>query len=84
VREARPRLRALYERLAQKGKKPIAAIVAVMRKLITILNAMPRDAEAAETWQMSDFLNRSMPAPRMRAASALPGLIAADGLINDV
>jgi hypothetical protein len=27
-----------------------------MRKLVTILNAMLRDAEAAKTWSMTDLL----------------------------
>jgi transposase len=35
--------RACYERLTALGKKPKVAIVAVMRKLITTLNAMLRD-----------------------------------------
>lgn len=39
-----PQLRAFYLRLIQAGKKPIVAIVAVARKLITIVNAKVRDA----------------------------------------
>ena len=35
--------RACYERLTANGKKPKVAIVAVMRKLVTTLNAMLRD-----------------------------------------
>lgn len=38
-----PTLRTFYQRLKAKGKKPKLAIVAVMRKLITILNAILRD-----------------------------------------
>ena len=38
-----PALRSFYQRLKAKGKKPKLAIVAVMRKLITILNAILRD-----------------------------------------
>jgi transposase len=38
-----PVLRAFKKRLRDDGKKPKVAIVAVMRKLITILNAMVRD-----------------------------------------
>ena len=38
-----PDLKALRERLAAAGKPPKAALVGVMRKLITILNAMLRD-----------------------------------------
>jgi len=37
-----PRLRALYDRLLAAGKKPKVALVACMRKLLTILNAMVR------------------------------------------
>ena len=40
-----PALRNLYQRLKAKGKKPKVAIVAVMRKLITILNAILRDGK---------------------------------------
>lgn len=40
-----PALRRLYKRLKAKGKKPKVAIVAVMRKLITILNAILRDGK---------------------------------------
>jgi len=38
-----PTLRAFRQRLLAAGKKPKVAIVAVMRKLLTTLNAMPRD-----------------------------------------
>ena len=36
-------IRAFYERLVQAGKPKKVAIVACMRKLLTILNAMLRD-----------------------------------------
>ena len=39
-----PTLAATYRRLTENGKKPIVALVAVMRKLITIANAKLRDA----------------------------------------
>jgi len=39
-----PELRAFYQRLIANRKKPIVAIVAVMRKLIVIANAKLRDA----------------------------------------
>ena len=39
-----PALRTFYLRLRDAGKKPIVAIVAVARKLITIINAKVRDA----------------------------------------
>jgi transposase len=38
-----PELRALYRRLKAAGKRPKVAIVACMRKLLTILNAILRD-----------------------------------------
>ena len=41
-----PAIRALYERLLARGKVEMVAIVACMRKLLTILNAMARDARA--------------------------------------
>ena len=34
-----PNLASLYKRLVARGKKPIVALVAVMRKLIVICNA---------------------------------------------
>ncbi len=37
-----PTIRTFYERLLQRGKPPVVATVAAMRKLITILNAMIR------------------------------------------
>ena len=43
ARRFNPNLREFYERLIQNGKKPIVAIVAIMRKLIVILNAKLRD-----------------------------------------
>ncbi len=39
-----PAIRALHTRLLDKGKPPMVALVACMRKLLTILNAMARDA----------------------------------------
>lgn len=39
-----PTLRAFYERLRQAGKKPIVALTATMRKLVTIANATLRDS----------------------------------------
>jgi transposase len=41
-----PSLKAFHERLAAAGKKSKVAIVAVMRKIITTLNAMIRDNAA--------------------------------------
>jgi transposase len=38
-----PTLRVLYERLTGRGKPPKVALVACMRKLLTVLNAMLRD-----------------------------------------
>jgi transposase len=38
-----PVLKAVYDRLVSKGKKAKVALVACMRKLLTILNAMVRD-----------------------------------------
>lgn len=44
-----PVLREFYDRLRSNGKKPMVALVAAMRKLITILNAKVRDALAVKT-----------------------------------
>jgi transposase len=38
-----PQLRAFHDRLAAAGKKAKVVLVAVMRKIITILKAMLRD-----------------------------------------
>lgn len=38
-------LRTFYQRLRASGKQPKVALVAVMRKLLTIVNAMVRDAK---------------------------------------
>jgi transposase len=38
-----PAIRCMYERLVEKGKPVQVALVACMRKLLTILNAMARD-----------------------------------------
>lgn len=43
ARRCNPVIASMYERLTQKGKPPMVAIVACMRKLLTILNAMKRD-----------------------------------------
>jgi transposase len=45
-----PLLRAFYERLRARGKPAKVALVACMRKLLTILNAMLRDGRS---WQPS-------------------------------
>jgi len=42
-----PNLKEFYEKLIKNGKKPMVAITAVMRKLITILNAKIRDTDPA-------------------------------------
>lgn len=44
ARQHHPDLRAFHLRLVQAGKKPLVAIIAVARKLITIINAKIRDA----------------------------------------
>jgi hypothetical protein len=41
-----PALRTFYRRLVGAGKKPKVAIVAVMRKMRTTLNAMLRDGNS--------------------------------------
>jgi transposase len=44
ARNHNPALKAVYQRLIQNGKKPLVAITALMRKLITIINARLRDS----------------------------------------
>jgi len=43
ARNYNPKLKEFFERLVLNGKKPMVALVAVMRKLIVILNAKLRD-----------------------------------------
>jgi len=43
ARRFNPELRTFFERLVANGKKPIVALVAVMRKMIVVLNAKVRD-----------------------------------------
>lgn len=40
-----PTLKLFYERLIQQGKPPMVALIAVMRKLLTICNAVIRDQQ---------------------------------------
>ena len=49
ARNHNPHLRAVYQRLIANGKKPIVAITALMRKLITIINARVRDDIALQS-----------------------------------
>ena len=44
-----PALRDFYKRLVQNGKKKMVALVALMRKLITIINARIREATLTQT-----------------------------------
>jgi len=43
-----PKIKAFYDRLVQQGKPKLVALIAAMRKLLTILNVMIRNGE---TWQ---------------------------------
>ena len=44
ARRSNPELRSHYDNLRQRGKKPIIAVIAIARKLITIINARIREA----------------------------------------
>jgi transposase len=48
-----PVIRALYQRLLTAGKAKKVALVACMRKLLTILNAMTKNNER---WRSTDAL----------------------------
>ncbi|TCO81797.1 transposase IS116/IS110/IS902 family protein, partial [Plasticicumulans lactativorans] len=54
-----PVIRAFYERLIAVGKPKKVAIVACMRKLLTILNAMLRDQT---TWNAARHINLAISA----------------------
>ena len=47
-----PEIRAFYKQLTDRGKLPMIAITACMRKLLTMLNAMLRDKKM---WAFSQF-----------------------------
>lgn len=53
ARNHNPILKTVYDRLVQNGKKPLVAITALMRKLITIINARIRDAQLQSTAKLS-------------------------------
>ena len=40
-----PRLRVMYERLLERGKRKKVALIACMHKLLTIINAMIREGK---------------------------------------
>jgi transposase len=46
ARQANPALKAFHDRLIERGKPRMVAIVATMRKLLTLLNAMVRSRRA--------------------------------------
>lgn len=48
-----PTIKAMYSRLVDKGKRELVALVACMRKLLTILNAMKRDGRVWTTRQLN-------------------------------
>ncbi|MFT5093136.1 MAG: transposase, partial [Porticoccaceae bacterium] len=41
-----PKIKAFYQRLLEQGKPKMVAIIAAMRKLISILNVMIREQES--------------------------------------
>ena len=53
ARNHNPALKAVYDRLVQNGKKPLVALTALMRKLITIINARVRDAHHQPITELS-------------------------------
>ncbi len=54
-----PTIKIFYKRLRNAGKKPKVAIVACMRKLITILNAMVKNDTV---WNVSPGMLEKEPA----------------------
>jgi transposase len=50
AKRCNPAIQALYDRLLAKGKPKKVALVACMRKLLTVLNAM---RAAGTTWERS-------------------------------
>ena len=58
AKQHNPVIRAFYERLVGAGKPPKVALVACMRKLLTILNAMLRDGAR---WDAARHLHPNNP-----------------------
>lgn len=52
AKQYNPKLKAFYDRLVDNGKPKMVALIAAMRKLLTILNVMIREGK---TWQQSPF-----------------------------
>lgn len=50
AKQYNPRIKAFYDRLVENGKPKMVALIACMRKLLTILNVMIRDGK---TWNQS-------------------------------
>jgi transposase len=70
-------LRAVYDRLIRAGKPVKVAMVAVMRKLVVMLNTMLRDGEtwepdAQKRWERRAAADRSSALPEQRSASPEP------------
>ena len=53
ARNHNPTLKAVYQRLVNNGKKPLVALTALMRKLITIINARIRDTRLHHAAELS-------------------------------
>jgi transposase len=65
-----PQLKALRERLAHAGKPAKVALVAVMRKLLTMLNAMLRDGREWQPASASDNPNLTTPSTSLGSIGA--------------
>lgn len=52
-----PALRAFYTRLCEQGKPKQVALVAAMRKLLTVLNAVSRDQVPWQTEPLSTAIH---------------------------
>ncbi len=54
AKQHNPKIKAFYDRLVARGKPKMVAIIASMRKLLTILNVMIRDGK---TWNHDPLPN---------------------------
>ena len=52
ARRFNPAMKKHYDSLRERGKKPIVAVIAIARKLITIINARIRDASIPHTQEL--------------------------------
>ena len=54
AKQHNPKIKEFYDRLVANGKPKMVALIATMRKLLTILNVMIREGKS---WNLTPVLN---------------------------